>query len=80
MKTRSNTKTKRGRTLILPAGKKAKWDKWLDENCLASAGPYPNISGMREKHWGMPSLIVKSGIYIYLIANRDDGRTMPWEG
>ena len=77
MKTRKTSK--RGRTLILPSAKRAKWDKWLEENCMASAGPYPNISGMRERYWGLPALIVKSGIYIYLITSKDDGRTMPWE-
>lgn len=32
----------------------------------ASAGPYPNIAGMR-KFWGHKGLIVKSGKYIYKI-------------
>ncbi|MGN0130683.1 MAG: hypothetical protein ACI4CE_07345 [Methanomethylophilus alvi] len=77
-----NEIAKRGRTIILKKKSTpdaAKWVKWLEDNCLASAGPYPNICGMRNIYWGRQSLIVKSGAYIYLIAPRDDGRKMPWE-
>ena len=77
-----NNNKNRGRTVILPMrGNQTskKWIEWLDKNCQASAGPYPNIAGMREKYWGKAALIVKAGIYIYLIANNDDGRRLPWE-
>lgn len=73
---------KKGRTIILKkkaTPDAAKWVKWLEENCLASAGPHPNICGMRNLYWGRKSLIVKAGAYIYLITNMDDGRKMPWE-
>lgn len=92
MKKNKNTKVKtadkmtasakRGRTIILKkksTPNAAKWVKWLEDNCLASTGPYPNICGMRNLYWGKTALIVKAGAYIYLIANRDDGRKMPWE-
>lgn len=73
---------KRGRTIILNKRKipnAVKWVKWLEEKCLASTGPYPNLTGMRNIYWGRQALIVKAGAYIYLIANKDDGRKMPWE-
>ena len=47
---------------------------WLDRNCLASAGPYPNITGMREKYWGKNAQIVRCGRYIYLV---DDAVSVP---
>ena len=71
---------KRGRTMTLPikGNPRAKGVvKWLDENCLASAGPHPNITGMRNLYWGRMALIVKAGAYIYLITKYDDGRTLP---
>ena len=71
---------KRGRTITLPmrGNPNAKrWVKWLDENCQASAGPHPNITGMRNRYWGRMALIVKAGAYIYLITKYDDGRTLP---
>ena len=73
---------KRGRTVILPmrGNKTAKrWIEWLEKNSQASAGPYPNISGMRERYWGRSALIVKAGVNIYLITSFDDGRRLPWE-
>ena len=30
-----------------------------------SAGPRPNITGMRNNYWGEHALIIKAGIYIY---------------
>lgn len=78
----TNTRTKRGRTIVL--NKKTtpnvgKWVQWLNENCLASTGPRPSIVGMRNLYWGKESLIVKAGLFIYLITTKDDGRAMPWE-
>ena len=78
----NNSGTPRGRTIILKkktTADAAKWVRWLEENCLASTGPYPSICGMRKIYWGRASLIVKAGAYIYLITSRDDGRKMPWE-
>ena len=74
--------SKRGRTVYL--NKKttpdaAKWVRWLEENCQASAGKYGSLTGMRKLYWGRQSLIVKAGAYLYLITSNDDGRRLPWE-
>lgn len=77
-----NEIAKKGRTIILKKKSTpdaAKWVKWLEENCLASTGPHPNICGVRNLYWGRKALIVKAGAYIYLITSHDDGRKMPWE-
>ena len=77
-----NGRTKRGRTVTLRkkiTPNAAKWVQWLEEKCLASAGPHPNVCGMRNLYWGRASLIVKAGAYVYLISHTDDGRKMPWE-
>ena len=86
MKTRKiesdNGIAKRGRTVILKkrtTPDAAKWVRWLEEHCEASAGPHPNICGMRNLYWGRAALVVKAGAYLYLITRRDDGRRMPWE-
>ena len=75
------TYLKRGRTVNIPVGRdklKARvTEKWLEKNCMASTGPYPNITGMRNLYWGKQALIVKHGAYIYLIAKKDDGRELP---
>lgn len=73
---------KKGRTVVLlkkRTPEAAKWVRWLEEKCLASAGPHPNLSGMRNLYWGRAALVVKAGAYLYLITRRDDGRKMPWE-
>lgn len=73
---------KKGRTIVLLKKRTpdaAKWVRWLEENCQASAGPHPNLTGMRNLYWGRAALVVKAGAYLYLITSRDDGRKMPWE-
>lgn len=73
---------RKGRTIVLLKKRTpdaAKWVRWLEENCQASAGPHPNLTGMRNKYWGRAALVVKAGAYLYLITSRDDGRKMPWE-
>ena len=30
-----------------------------------SAGPYPNITGMRNLYWGRECTLVKQGAYVY---------------
>ena len=57
----------------------ARWVKWLEENCEASAGPYANLTGMRNLYWGKEALVVKAGTYLYKMCHKDDGRAMPWE-
>lgn len=32
-----------------------------------SAGPHPNIAGMRSKYWGRDSYILKCGAYAYKV-------------
>ena len=50
--------------------------KFLNKECTACAGPYPNITGMRNKYWGN-GLIVKCGRFAYLMPsnwnNNPDG-------
>lgn len=73
---------KKGRTLQLVKTKVAdpvKWVKWLEENCLASAGPNPSIVGLRNLYWGKTSLIVRAGKWVYCLAYEDKGQSMPWE-
>ena len=73
---------KRGRTVILKKKNNpdaAKWVRWLDENCQASAGPYGNLTGMRNLYWGKESLVVKSGAYLYMMKRFDDFKPLPWE-
>lgn len=73
---------KRGRTVYLnkkQTPNAAKWVKWLEDNCQASAGPHGNLTGMRNLYWGRRALVVKAGAYLYLIKSIDDGRMLPWE-
>lgn len=72
---------KRGRTVrFVKAGNDAaKWVRWLEENCLASAKA-SSVMEVRRTLWGRTALIVRSGQYSYLIAKTDDGRSLPWEG
>lgn len=32
-----------------------------------SAGPYPNITGMRNKYWGQDAYIIRCGAYVYKV-------------
>lgn len=41
----------------------------LEYYCLASAGPNPNIRGMRELGWNK-GFIIKCGNYVYLVPQR----------
>ena len=80
--TKDNGTTKRGRTIRFSKRQvpnAAKWVKWLEENCEASAGPRCSLVGMRKMYWGREALIVTAGSYAYLITRYDDGRSMPWE-
>lgn len=52
----------RGRTITIPAKNISKGRlKWIEEHSIASAGPHPNITGMRNLYWGKEALIVKVG-------------------
>lgn len=70
----------RGRTITIPVkgNPRAKYaEKWLDQNCQASTGPHPCITGMRKLYWGMDALIVKLGAYIYYMG-KDKGQEIPF--
>ncbi len=30
-----------------------------------NAGPYPNITGMKNKYWGLDALCIRCGAYVY---------------
>lgn len=34
---------------------------------FGNAGPYPNITGMKERYWGLDALCVKCGAYVYRV-------------
>lgn len=51
------------KTLIVPK----KHSNRLDNVCQASAGPHPNITGMKKLYWGIDAKCVKSGPYLYLV-------------
>ena len=67
---------KKGRTITVRVKGNARAVKWLDANCKASTGPYPNITGMRNLYWGKDALIVKAGAYIYYMG-KDVGQEIP---
>lgn len=73
---------KRGRTIILKKKGNpdaAKWVRWLEDHCQASAGPHGNLTGMRNLYWGKESLVVKAGAYLYYLKRFDDFKPLPWE-
>lgn len=37
----------------------------IDLSIYPSAGPRPNITGMKRLYWGKDALCVKSGSYVY---------------
>lgn len=52
-----------GRTIYV----KTKVAKRLHLDAYPSAGPYPNITGMRNLYWGKDAYIIRSGAYIYKV-------------
>ena len=62
---------KRGRTITVDKS----WEKWLDANCIGSAGPRPNITGMRNLYCGKDALLYRCGQYIYNMG-KDTGQTL----
>ena len=42
----------------------------LDYYCLASAGPYPNIRGMRENCGWNKGYVIRCGSFAYLVPQR----------
>lgn len=45
--------------------RKKDYNKILDK--CPSAGPYPNIAGMKKEYWGEDALCIKCGSYVYLV-------------
>ena len=66
----------RGRTIYVRIRNRQHVEQWLSSNCVASTGPYPNITGMRNLYWGHDCLIVRAGAYIYNMG-RDVGQEIP---
>lgn len=62
---------RRGRTIKV--GKE--WEKWLIAHCIGSAGPRPNITGMRNLYYGKDALLYKCGQYIYYMG-KDTGQSI----
>lgn len=50
----------KGKTIYVPV----KYRAMVERYCLGSAGPYPNITGMRQQYWGNAPLI-RCGAYVY---------------
>lgn len=67
----------RGRTIYARIKGNPALEKWLKANCIASTGPYPDITGMREKYRGRACLIVRAGSYIYNMG-LDRGQSIPY--
>lgn len=43
---------------------------------FGNAGPYPCISGMKEKYWGKNAYCVKCGTYVYKVDEQTYYRAM----
>lgn len=41
--------------------------KEIEAGGFASAGPYPNITGMKLQYWGVDAKCVRIGIYVYKV-------------
>lgn len=64
----------KGRTITVSKRKYPNMGKILEAECIASAGPYANITGMRNLYWGKECLIIRYGSYIYNM-----GKSNKWE-
>lgn len=68
---------KKGRTITIRVKDRPNLYKLLNDNCIASAGPYGNLTGMRQKYWGEQALVVKYGAYLYYFG-KDIGQELPF--
>lgn len=41
--------------------------KSIDLNVYPSAGPYPNVTGMKRLYWGKDAYCIRVGIYVYKV-------------
>lgn len=64
----------RGRTITISKKAYPNMGGILASECIASAGPYANITGMRNLYWGKECLIIRYGSYIYNM-----GKSNKWE-
>lgn len=64
----------RGKTITISKKAYPTMGKLLAAECIASAGPYANITGMRNLYWGKECLIIRYGSYIYNM-----GKSSRWE-
>lgn len=55
----------RGKTITISKKSYPNMGEILESKCIASAGPYANITGMRNLYWGKECLIFRYGSYIY---------------
>jgi len=39
--------------------------KGINLDSFASAGPYPNVTGMKNKYWGKNAYCIRVGVYVY---------------
>ena len=66
----------KGRTVTVRVRGRPEVVRMLEYGCQASAGPHPNITGMRKKYWGEDAFIVRAGAYAYYMG-RDEGQGVP---
>ena len=55
----------KGKTITISKKAYPNMGKILEAECIASTGPYANITGMRNLYWGKECLIIRYGSYIY---------------
>lgn len=63
----------RGRTIYVRITGRPQVERWLRHHCVASSGPYSNITGMRLQYWGRDALVVRGGSIAYNMG-RDVGQ------
>lgn len=66
----------RGRTIYVRITGRPQVERWLRHHCVASAGPYPSIAGVRYSYWGYDCLVVRGGSIAYNMG-RDVGQVIP---
>lgn len=45
-------------------------NKGINLNAYACAGPYPNVTGMKNKYWGKNAYCIRVGVYVYHVGAR----------
>ena len=70
------TRRLRGRTPYVRVRGRQHVEQWLRDNCIASSGPYSDLTGMRNLYWGRMALVVRAGAYCYNMGP-DVGQAIP---